>query len=96
MIIDRSILLFVAVLSFLIVLAGAWLKITHISIGPLTPNFLLVIGVVPGLLVWLAVLYDIIKHSFTNWLLWVIGMFCFGSIVGIIYLIQRDQLVGTR
>lgn len=94
MIIDRKILLVVAVLSFLTVLMGAWLKITHISFGPFTANFLLTIGIIPGLLVWLAVLYDIIKHSFRNSLLWVIGIFCFGSLVSIIYLVQRDQLVG--
>ena len=93
MIIDRKFLLFVAVLSFLLMWIGIWFKITHFSIGPFKPNFILTVAIIPGIFTWLMVFYDIIKHSFRNSLLWIIGMFCFGSVVTILYLISRDQLV---
>lgn len=93
MIIDRKFLLFLSVFSFILILIGAWLKITHFTVGPVTANIILTIGIVPGVFTWLMVFYDIIKHSFRNSLLWIIGMFCFGSVVTIFYLSSRDQLV---
>lgn len=96
MIIDRKFLLFVAVLSFILLLTGSWLKITHVTFGTVTPHLMLTVAIIPGIFAWLIVFYDIIKHSFRNSLLWIIGMFCFGSVVTILYLLQRDHLVGRK
>ncbi len=93
MIIDRKFLLVLAVFSFILLWIGAWFKITHFSIGPVTPNIMLTAALLPGMFAWLMVFYDIIKHSFRNSLLWIIGMFCFGSVVTILYLSSRDKLV---
>src|SRR5690606_14323601 len=93
MIIGRKFLLFLSFFSFLTMWIGVWFKITHFSIGPITANIMLTVAIVPGMFAWLMVFYDIIKHSFRNSLLWIIGMFCFGSVVTILYLSSRDRLV---
>ncbi|TXF77274.1 GldL-related protein [Chryseobacterium sp.] len=96
MLIDRRTLLGLAFLSLAIILIGALLKITHFSIGPITGNYLLAVGLVPGFFVWALVIYDILKHSFRNSLLWLIGIIFFGNLGCIVYLLQRDELVTRR
>lgn len=82
-----------AIIGFLIVLMGAYLKITHFSIEFITGNSTLLVGGAITILVWIVVFIDILRNNVKNSLLWVIIMLSLGSLAPILYLINRKSFV---
>lgn len=82
-----------AIIGFLIVLMGAFLKITHFNIYFFTGNSTLLVGGAITILVWIVVFIDILRNNVKNSLLWVIIMLSLGSLAPILYLINRKSFV---
>ena len=86
---NKELLLIFSILGLLMLLFGAFLKITHYSFGFLTGNLVLSVALFMSFIVWLFVFFDIFRSKTKNSLIWIIGMFLFASITPIIYLIYK-------
>jgi hypothetical protein len=79
-------------LVFLTIIPGAFLKIIHWPYA----NFLLSIGIVILIPLFILTINDIIVRPIRNKPLWIAGVLLSPAIVGLIYLIKRDNLVETN
>lgn len=89
--INKTILLTLASIGFILFLISIYLKITNQNFAENYSGLFLSIVLLFQLLPWLIVLIDIIKNHLNNKLMWYIGMFSFGSITVIIYLFNREK-----
>ena len=89
--VQEKYLIYVAFLGLLMLIFGAFLKITHISFNFLTGNSVLAFALMISLFVWILVFIDIFRTKPKNGLLWIIGMLLFINISPIIYLIHNRK-----
>ena len=90
LLIPKNIILPISVLGFIITVIGALFKLSHWSFGIFTPNLLLSISMVFSLFAIFVVLLDIIRNPIKNKFLWIIPLLFVGSIVAMIYLMNRE------
>ena len=86
----KNIILPISILGFIFTVIGTLLKLSHWSFGIFTPNLLLSISMVFSLFAIFVVLLDIIKNPIKNKFLWIIPLLFVGSIVAMIYLMNRE------
>ena len=90
LLIPKNIILPISILGFIFTVIGTLLKLSHWSFGIFTPNLVLSISIVFTLLAIFVVLLDIIKNPIKNKFLWIIPLLFVGSIVAMIYLMNRE------
>lgn len=88
---NKEFLLIFSIFGLLMLLFGAFLKITHYSFAFFTGNLLLSIGIIILLPVWILVFIDIFRTKPKNGLLWILGMIIFINITPLIYIITRKK-----
>lgn len=89
--IGKKYLIIISLISFLIIIASAFRRISVQPELKSQTDAFLIIGMVLGFIVWIVVLVDILKSRLDNKLLWIIGMFSFSFPVVILYLISRKN-----
>ena len=90
LLIPKNIIFPISILGFIFTVIGTLLKLSHWSFGIFTPNLLLSISMVFSLFAIFVVLLDIIKNPIKNKFLWIIPLLFVGSIVAMIYLMNRE------
>ena len=85
----KEFLLIFAILGMLMLLFGAFLKITYYSFAFLTGNLVLSVPLFMPFIVWLFVFFDIFRSKTKNSLLWILGMLFFSTLAPIIYLLNK-------
>ena len=86
---NKEFLLIFSILGLLMLLFGAFLKITHYSFGFLTGNLVLAVALFISFIVWILVFFDIFRSKAKNSLIWILGMLFFSTVTPIIYLINK-------
>lgn len=89
--INKKILLTLAISGFAIVIISAYLKITDKNFAENFSQLALGIALIFQIVPWFVVLIDLIRNQIRNKLMWFIGMFAFGSLTVILYLINREK-----
>lgn len=90
LLIPKKVILPVAILGFIFTISGTLMKISHWSIGILTPNTLLSLSIVFTFLAFFVVLIDMVKNPIKNKFLWIVPLLFLGNLVAIVYLLVRD------
>ena len=88
--IPKKTLLALAIIGFLLVIICTALKITNKDFSEnsqLGIGIALLFQIVP----WIVVLIDLIRNKIRNKIMWFVGMFAFGSLTVILYLINREK-----
>ena len=89
LLISKKYILPIAILGFIIILLGAFFKITHFICFGLTGNVLITIGTFLSFLSTIIVIIDVVRNKIKNYILWLLFLALFGGITSIIYLIKR-------
>lgn len=85
--INKKILLAIASIGFFFVILSTYLKITDKNYSELFLGIALLFQIIPQIIV----IIDIIRNQLHNKLMWLVGMFSFGSLATIIYLLNREK-----
>lgn len=89
LLISKKYILPIAILGFIIILLGAFFKITHFIYFGLTGNVLITLGTFLSFLSTIIVIIDVVRNKIKNYILWLLFLALFGGITSIIYLIKR-------
>ena len=89
--IPKEILLTLAIFGFLIVIISAYLKIYNKDFSQNYSELGFGIALLFLILPWFVVLIDLIRNHIRNKIMWFVGMFAFGSLTVILYLINREK-----
>lgn len=89
LLISKKYILPIAILGFIIILLGAFFKITHFIYFGLTGNVLITLGTFFSFLSTIIVIIDVVRNKVKNYILWLLFLALFGGITSIIYLIKR-------
>lgn len=89
--INKKILLILAFIGFFFVMVSTYFKITNENFSENYSDLFLGIALLFQIIPWIIVLVDLIKNRIHNKLLWFIGMFAFGFLTTILYLLNREK-----
>ena len=89
--IPKKILLTLAIIGFLIVIIGTYLKLTNKDFSENYSQLGIGIALIFQIVPWFVVLIDLIRNQIRNKTMWFVGMFAFGSLTVILYLINREK-----
>ncbi len=89
--INKKILLTLAILGFALVIISTYLKITDKNFAENNSQLFIGIALLLQIVPWIVVLIDLIKNQIHNKIMWFVGMFAFGSLTTIIYLLNREK-----
>lgn len=85
--INKKILLAIASFGFFFVIFSTYLKITDKNYSELFLGIALLFQIIPQIIV----IIDIIRNQLHNKLMWLVGLFSFGPLATIIYLLNREK-----
>ncbi|WOC53048.1 hypothetical protein BPO_2401 [Bergeyella porcorum] len=85
--INKRILLTIASVGLFFVIISTYLKIIDKNYSELLLGIALLFQIIPQIIV----LIDIIRNQLHNKLMWLVGMFTFGPLATIIYLLNREK-----
>lgn len=92
LLLNKKVALTFAIIGLVLLVIGAFLKITHWSFNGIAAGTLLLpIGVILHGIAWFVVLYDLIVNPIRNKVLWFLGMIFMHNITVILYLINREK-----
>ena len=89
--IPKEILLALAIIGFLLVIICTFLKITNKDFSENYSQLGIGIALLFQIVPWFVVLIDLIRNQIRNKIMWFVGMFAFGSLTVILYLINREK-----
>lgn len=89
--ISKNILLTLAIFGFLILIIFTYLKTTKQDFSQNYSQLGIGIALLFQIVPWFVVLIDLIRNQIRNKMLWFVGMFAFGSLTVILYLINREK-----
>lgn len=93
LLIPRRVLLPAGIISLVLVLVGAWLKITHFTADPFTGNALMAIAVIVYFVLFIVILTDMIRNRIRNPFMWFVAVFFLGLLGNVLYLYWRERIV---
>ena len=96
LLIPRNIILPITAIGFLIVLIGAWTKITHMSLFGLSPNIILNAGMILSVPGWIVSFVDMLRNKIKNSFMWLICLLFMGVLGSLIYLLRRNQILSKQ
>ncbi|WP_124641706.1 MULTISPECIES: hypothetical protein [Amniculibacterium] len=91
LLINKKILLALVIIGFVLVTVSIYLKIINKNFSENYSHLFLGIGLLIQLIPWIVVLIDLIRNQIHNKILWFVGMFSFGSLCIILYLLNREK-----
>ncbi len=74
----------------LLIFVALFTKLMHWELS----QVLLIAGLMLFLLTWVIIFTDMLKHNIYNKSFWVSSMFCVPYFSSILYLVQRNKLIG--
>lgn len=89
--ISKNILLTLAIFGFLIIIISTYLKTTKQDFSQNYSQLGIGIALLFQIVPWFVVLIDLIRNQIRNKMMWFVGMFAFGSLTVILYLINREK-----
>lgn len=91
LLINKKILLTLAIIGFAFVMVSVYLKITDKNFAENYSHLFIGIALLFQIIPWITVLIDLIRNQIHNKLMWFVGMFAFGSLTTILYLLNREK-----
>lgn len=89
--INKKILLTLAILRFAFVMFTIYMKITDKNFAENYSHLFIGIAFLLQIIPWIVVLIDLTRNRIHNKTMWFVGMFAFGSLTTILYLLNREK-----